>query len=369
MRQEHKQFPIYAALVAALLALLLVALASCKQQQPSSSGRVKPLPKVSEAVGSSVSPELLRAEKVGDDTRYVISYNGTEFCIVAGEKGIFGIKVVAPADAQRWTSLWLDFYPGIPRPRPHTIGEISTRNASLDYIAEDYRSYVFKAKELAAKLAPQDPQVGEAAKSPRAARLKLKGLDLPPVAANELAIFARTNNFMVRVNEIFPARSLPGKVETLDGGEIRLSQGSSALGFSPNASWAHMKLGIKLYETNLLIIKRDSGFECYLDFSKYRGSYVDLEAIIKFDSGLVGITRFDPVKPGDEKLIGDEYRRMSGMMLALLDSQLFEPPQELKRELLTALTAINQKDTAHSYAHMKERKGGVEDILLSLGRE
>ncbi len=124
------------ALAASLLAQLLCA-ASCKQQQPSSTTHVKPLPKGGQVSVVSEKPELLRSEKVGDDNRYVVAFEGQEFHIVAGEKGIFGIKIPAPAEAQRWTSLWLDFYPVYPRQRNHQVDELSAQTTSFDYVPGD----------------------------------------------------------------------------------------------------------------------------------------------------------------------------------------------------------------------------------------
>ncbi len=115
-----------------------------------------------------------------------------------------------------------------------------------------------KASKLAGVVAPQSPQVGNAAKAPRAAKLKLKGLDLPPIAANELAILGHTGDILVVVNETFPMRPLPGKVK--DVGDMRFGGGFSEMGFSPDASWVRMKMGIKLFDVSLLAIeKRDGG--------------------------------------------------------------------------------------------------------------
>lgn len=358
---------IFMAALAALCLTLLLCASSCKQQQIPSTTRVKPLPKGGQASITSEKPELINSEKAGDDTRYKVSYEGQEFHIIAGEKGIFGVKIPAPANTQRWTSLWLDFYPVYPRQRSHQVEELTAQTATFDYVAADYRTYVQKASKLARIVAPQSPRVGNAAKAPRSAKLKLKGLDLPPIAANELAILGHTAEIVVVVNEEFPMRPLPGKIK--DIGEMRFGGGLSEIGFCPDASWVRMKMGIKLYDVSLLAIKQlDGSIVCYLEFLKLRDNYKDLVALIKYEGGLINITRFDPVAPGKEKQLDEEYRMMSGMLLTVLDNQLFDPPQEYRKELIAALTAFNQKDTAHTFALKKEREGGIEDILYMLGK-
>lgn len=358
---------IYMAALAALCLTLLLFAISCKQQQTSSSTIGKPLPKGGRVAVSPEKPELLRSEKVGDDTRYVVAFEGQEFHIVAGEKGIFGIKIPAPANTPRWTSLWLDFYPVYPRQREHKIADLSAKAVSFDYVSGDFRGFVQQASKLAGLIAPQKPQVDSAAISPRAARLKLKGLDLSPIAANELAILGHTGDILVVVNETFPMRPLPGKVKEV--GDMRFSGGMSEMGFSPNASWSRLKMGIKLYDVGLLAIKQQNGgITCYLEFLKVRENYRDLVALIKYEGGLINITRFDPVTPGKEKLIEDEYRTIAGMLLTVLDNQLFDPPQEFKTDLVAALTAINQKGTAQTFALKTKRSGGIEDILYMLGK-
>jgi hypothetical protein len=349
-----------------LLALLLFA-ASCKQPQTPTTTHVKPLPKGRKVTVSPEKPELLRSEKVGDDTRYVVSYEGQEFHIVAGEKGIFGIKIPAPADTKLWSSLWLDFYPVSPRQRIHKPEELSTQAISYDYVPEEYRSLVQKANNLAGILTEQRPQVGDSAKSPRGARLKLKGLDLQPVAANELSIFRHTNNLLVIVNEPFPMKTLSGEFN--ETGEMRFREGLSELGYTPDASWARMKMGIRLFDVGLMAIKKsDGGIDCYLEFRKLNDDHHDLVALIKDEGGLLNITRFDPVAPGKEKSIDNEYRMVAGMLLTVLDNQLFDPPAEFKTELTAALMMINQKDAANTFALKKERSGGIEDILYMLGK-
>lgn len=355
-----------AALAASCLTLLLCA-ASCKQQPPSSTTIVKPLPKGGQVTVTPGKPALLSSEKAGDDQRYVISYEDQEFHLIAGEKGIFGIKILAPPGTQQWSSLWLEFFPAYPRQRSHEIGDLSAQAATFDYVPESYRSRVVKARELANHVAPQRPQVGKAANSPRAANLKLKGLDLPPIAANELAIFGHTANLSVIVKQPLPARPLPANIK--DIGELRFTGGVSEEGYTPEASWTRMKMSIKYYDVGLMAIKQRSGaIDCYLEFYKPRDNYKDLTVLLKFGGGMINITRFDPVAPGKEKEIDEDYRMIAGMLLTILDNQLFDPPAEFKTNLTTALLSISQKGVANTFSLKKERSGGIEDILNMLGK-
>jgi hypothetical protein len=349
------------------IALAAFALTSCNQDKAptSSTPHVLPLSKLHKAPPPT-KPTITKTEFVGeDDTRYFVNYQNTEFQIVGGEKGLFGIKVIAPDKSMPWESIWLDFLPQRPRPRAHTVEELSSGDPRLEYVPEEMRRFVVMARELALKAAPQEPQVGDAAANPRRYRMKISGLELPSKAANELAVMSRSDKPLVLANMKFPVRPLPGKVQ--DGGFLRFGNAISQLGFTPDASWARLRMGVRTYEMGILMLKRGGRVTCYVDFYKLRDSFRDLEAVMSVDNGRISLQRYGVVKPGEEKIIPLEYRQDAGMVQVILDNQLYTPPTEFKDALLTALTLINTKETADTFAQMTERKGGIEDILANLG--
>ncbi len=355
------------AIIPLALALAAFAFTSCNQDkaQTSNTPRVLPLSKLQKAPPPG-KPTITKTEKVGeDDTRYVVSYQNAEFQVVGGETGLFGIKVVTPDKNLPWDSIWLDFFPQRPRPRAHTIEELSGGDPRMEYVPEELRKYVLLARDLTSKAAPQEPQVGDAAANPRSYKMKIAGMKFPPKAANELAIMSRTDKTLVIANLKFPAKPLPGKVQ--EAGFLRFGDSLSQLGFSSDATWARLRMGVRAYDLGILMLKRGGRVTCYLDFFKNRDAFKDLEAVISVDNGKINLQRYGQVKTGEEKIIPMEYREDAGFMLVLLDNQIYAPPTELKDALVTALTLINTKESADTFARLTVRAGGIEDILSNLG--
>jgi hypothetical protein len=349
------------------IALAAFALNSCNQDKAptSSTPRVLPFSKLHKAPPPT-KPTITKTEFAGeDDTRYFVNYQNTEFQIVGGEKGLFGMKVIAPDKSMPWDSIWLDFFPQRSRPRTHTVDELSGGDPSQNYVSEDIRKYVLLARDLALKAAPQEPQVGDAAVNPRGSRLKISGLDLPAKAANELAIMARSDRSFVVVNMKFPVKPLSSKRQ--NPGFLQLDGALSQLGYTPDASWARLHASVKLYEMGVLMLKRGGRITCYLDFYKRRDKYEDLEAVISVANGRINLQRYGLVKPGEEKTIPLEFRQDAGMVQAIIDNQFYDPPKEFKDALVTALLLINAREKADTFAQLAEPKGGIEDILSNLG--
>jgi hypothetical protein len=349
----------------AAAAFMAICLSCVQNDKPSSSvPHTKPFSKMQKAPPPE-KPTVMKTEPAGEDMRYVIRYQNTEFQIVAGEKGIFAFKVMPPDENAAWSDIWLDFYPQRTRPRTHEASEILGGDPRLEYVPEDIRKYALFARELALKAAPQEPQVGEDSLKPRGYKMKIAGLRLSPAAANEMSIFGRLDRMHIVQDTKLPARPLPEKVTEL--GFIRFGDGVSQLGYTPEATWARLRMAIRTFETGLLAIKRGGRIVCVIDFSKIDAASKNLEAVFTVDNGRLNYMRFGQTKAGEEKVIPQEFREDAGLLLAVLDNQLYNPPEEFRKELTTALLLLNTKKSADTFGLLAERKGGIEDILAGIG--
>ncbi len=310
-------------------------------------------------------PVFVSKAKVGKDTRYVLSYRGREVHIFAGESGLLGVKVVADESEASWNSLWLAFSPRRVRPREHGEDDLAPDGGvKLDFVPEELRGYVQDAQQLALHLAPQTPRTGEEAASPPRSRAVIREVQLPPIAANELAIFARTDRLAVTQNLKFPAREAPG--EMTNRGSIKFERCVSSVTYVPAGAWASFKLVLRDSHTVHYVIRDQAG-----DYTSYTEAYahkrgdtleIVLEQLVTNKGGTLSIDYYEPVA-GDPMVLSNQVRRAAGITLSLLDAGVLDLPEDFKRQLIVTTTLLMEREQVSDYKVQREGPRGVEPIL------
>ena len=310
------------------------------------------------------APKFVSKSDAGEDTRYVLSYRGRVIHIIAGESGLFGIKVMADEGEISWDNLWLTFSPRRVRPREHTEDELAPEGeVNLDFVAEEIRGYVQDARQLALHLAPQTPQTGEKAASPPRARSVIREINLPPVAANELAIFARTENLTVTQNLKVPTQEIPGDPSNW---HIQFKEFAASTTYVPAGAWCLFKVVVRHARTTFFVLRDAEGsstgyVEFYARSSKGQSPTI-LDQFATSKGGIISVTYYEPVE-GDPLIIEEEVRTAGGIAQSIIDGDLLIPPETFRQQLLVLVTLIKEREKASSYKIQREGLRGIDPIL------
>ena len=314
------------------------------------------------------SPKYVSKSEVGPDVRYILSYRGRTVHIFAGESGLLGVKMVADRGETTWDSLWLTFSPRSVRPREHGEDELAPEGEiRLDFVPEELRGYVQDAQELALHLAPQTPCTGEEAASPPDARAVISNVDLPPVAANELAIFARTGKLTVTQNLKIPAREIPTTMSSK--GYIRFNECVSNASYIPSGAWATFKLVVRDSHTIYYVLRDQAGdYTAYAEaFPRIPGKIdeIVLTQLITAEGGILSVDYYEPVS-GDPMVLSLQTHKMAGITLSMLTEGVLDPPDDFENELIIAATLLTEREKVNDFEIKREGPRGVELILQAL---
>ncbi len=234
----------------------------------------------------------------------------------------------------------------------------------LDFVPEELRGYVQDAQRLALHLAPQTPRTGEEATSPPRSRAVIREVHLPPIAANELAIFARTDRLAVTQNLKFPAREAPGAMT--NRGSIKFERCVSSVTYVPAGAWASFKLVLRDSHTVHYVIRDQAG-----DYTSYTEAYahkrgdtleIVLEQLVTNKGGTLSIDYYEPVA-GDPIVLSNQMRRAAGITLSILDAGVLDPPEDFKRQLIVTATLLKEREQVSDYKVQREGPRGIEPIL------
>lgn len=309
-------------------------------------------------------PKFVSKTESGVDTRFVLSYHGREIHILAGESGLFGMKVMADESETSWENLWLTFSPRRVRPREHGEDELALESElSLDFVPEELRGYVQDAQQLALHLAPQTPRTGEEAASPPRARNVIRDIKLPPVAANELAIFARTDKLAVTQNLKVHTPDMPGEPGK---SHIQFEEFASSITHIPAGLWLSFKVVVRRRSTTFFVLRDVEGnytryVESYASVSNARFPNV-LQQLVTYKSGIFSATYYEPVS-GDPLILSKDLRTVAGITRSMLDENLLQPPEALRHELYVLTTLLAEREKVNDYKIQREGPRGVEPLL------
>jgi len=320
-----------------------------------------PAPADTRAASTEGAPRLLETVAAGEDLRYVLEYRGVKFQVIAGESGLFGIKVLAPNGDLPWYNLYLSFSPRKPRPRLHSPDEIvPPEQHHLDYIPEGLRDYVLKAQELALFLAPGRPVTGEASAQLPRARTVLKGVELSPRAANELALFARTDRIHVGENLRLPMEGVPEEV--VKQGFFKLKDSVATAVYLPQGSYLILKLPTTGYNSSFaLLYARD---EPLVGFAQtYRRGLGKVEQMLTYSGGSLASTYYTEEAAASGLAIPQALRTAAGGLLALLDSGQVVPPSEMRNDLVILATIVRSREEATSFEVQVSERRGIDYVL------
>lgn len=314
------------------------------------------------------SPKYVSKAEVGSDIRYILSYRGRAVHIFAGESGLLGVKVLADRGETTWDSLWLTFSPRAVRPRAHSADELAPEGQiNLDYVPEGFRGYVQDAQQLALYLAPQTPRAGEEAASPPPARAVITKVNLPPIAANELAIFARTAKLTVTQNLKIPAHDVPAKLSSK--GNIRFDECVSNVSYVQSGAWASFKLVLRNSHSIYYIVRdQPERYTTYVEVYKHIPKKTDeivLEQLITVDGGTLSIDYYEPVA-GDPIALSNQVRMASGIALSMIDEGVLEPPEDFKKEFIVTAALLVDRENANDFEVEREGPRGTGPILQQL---
>jgi len=311
------------------------------------------------------SPKYVSKAKVGSDMRYILSYRGRAVHIFAGESGLLGVKIIADRGETTWDSLWLTFSPRRVRPREHNKNELPPEGeVNLDFVPEDLRGYVQDAQQLALHLAPQAPRTGEEAVSPPEVRAVISEVALPPVAANELAIFARTGKLVITKNLKIPARDIPSALNSK--GYIRFNECVSNVSYVPTGAWATFKLMVRDRHTIYYVLRDQSGaYTAYAESYDHvpgRREKIVLDQLITNNGGILSANYYEPVSD-DPMVISLQTRKMAGIAMSILDGGVLEPPEDFKHKLVVFTSLLTEREQVNDFNVVREGPRGVEPIL------
>jgi|GEM_PF-2113662 len=361
-------------IIVAILTLLVAAVALCVGCTYTDSGEdavetSSPPPDPSAlTTREDPSPRYVSQMEVGSDIRYILSYRARAVHIFAGESGLLGVKIIADRSETTWDSLWLTFSPRQVRPREHSEDELAPEGQiNLDFVPEEFRGYVQDAQQLALYLAPQTPRTGEEAASPPRAKAVISKVDLPPIAANELAIFARTANLTVTQNLKIPAHDIPTKLSSK--GNIRFNECVSNVSYVQNGAWASFKVVLRNSHNIFYVLRDRSGrYTGYVEGYKHipgRTNEIVLEQLITIAGGSLSIDYYEPVT-GDPAALLSQLRTTAGIALSVIDEGLLEPPEDFKNEYIVAATLLIDREKANAFEVKREGPRGIEPILQRL---
>jgi hypothetical protein len=346
----------------AILTVILL-LASCTQppkqsSQPDAAATAEASKAPATVVDSK--PRLIETGKFGEDDRYVVAYKGNEFHIIAGESGLLAVKVPAPDDTTDWDSLWITFSPTQTRPRTHEEQGLTEPGAPLPYVPEDIAPLVTAAREMAALVAPGEPVLG-GKPVPGRPRITVKGIHLSAIAANELALLARSERLSVTENLPLDEESIPADIK--EASAVRLDRMSQKAGFTPAGGYYTFTMAFRSDSVYYLALLPAEGQPIVL--TQFHIHAVDeRESLYQFKGGKFTATYFT----GDASLKGDiiteMQRRFYAHTLRFLDEGIISPQEPLAKAFEVFLLSVKEKEKLDAFSSdLAPRYKTPEDIL------
>ncbi len=306
-------------------------------------------------------PRLVEKVKAGADTRYVLDYQGLKYHIIGGDLGLFAVKLLAPQDDLAWDSLWMAFNPRRTRPRTHTAEElVAGDEKNLDYVPEELRDYVVKAQELALYLTPRKPATGNETSSLPKQPTVITGVNLSPVAANELAIFARTDCLYIAQNLRFPAKGIPAELS--HGGLIKYNESLATGAYTPKGEWFRLRLISRGNSNGFLVLQEASGDIVSYAQTPLRG-LGQIEETISNRGGFLTTTFYTEQAAEKGLTIPASLREAGGILLALLDADVLQPPADLRAEAVAFAMALRDRERVNDFVLEPSDERGIDHVL------
>ncbi len=306
-------------------------------------------------------PRLVAKVAAGEDMRYVLDYQGLKFHIVSGDSGILGIKYLVLQEDVVWDNLWITFSPRRERPRAHSAEElVPATEKNLDYIPEGLREYVRKAQEMALYLAPDEPVVGSEAAFPAERPPVIVGVNLSPIAVNEMAIFARTDRLCVVQNYRFHVDELPE--ELWQHSWLKLNETLALVAYTPGSSWFRAKLITHGFNSSFLVLQKSPEDIVGYAQTRRRGM-TEVEECISSREGFLTKTCYTDEAALMELAIPKGLPEPAGNLLILLDAGLIDLPEGLQTETVALATALRDREQVDDYMMQREGRRGIDSIL------